>query len=171
MGPFTHLSYSSAEGAAHRAANPPCSRQLVRTQLPETHPGARSSHRMGGPVVATARGSSLQHTHINPVALGHRPLTRRQPRAWCLRPVAAASDPAAWRDTFNRQASDARARLEEWARQQRLNERLRSGMDAARSAASMAGEQASRTARKVRQHFHPPASPRFVCRCSHRVRG
>ncbi|KAL4857299.1 hypothetical protein ACK3TF_002585 [Chlorella vulgaris] len=108
---------------------------------------------MGGPVVATARGSSLQHTHINPVALGNRPVARRQPRAWCLRPVAAATDPAAWRDSFNRQASDARARLEEWARQQRLNERLRSGMDAARSAASMAGEQASRTARKVDQEY------------------
>lgn len=46
-------------------------------------------------------------------------------------------------------ASDARQKLEEFARQQRLKERLDGGLQAASRAAKQAADEAGKTAKKV----------------------
>ena len=73
---------------------------------------------------------------------GKQPAGRRT-----LRPVLAATDPAA---AFGDAANNAKQRLQEWAKQQRLDERFNSAAKAAGQAARQAAEQAQRRARQVR---------------------
>lgn len=65
-----------------------------------------------------------------------------------MRPAAAAGSQPNW-DALNQAASNAKAKFDDWARKQRLNDRVSSSMDAAARAAQLAAAEAQRTARKV----------------------
>ena len=74
-----------------------------------------------------------------------RPATRRP-----LPPAAASSSSSGSTDPFSAAFKRAGSSLEEWVKQQRLNERVNSGLGAASRAAKQAADEAQRTARKVR---------------------
>ena len=75
-----------------------------------------------------------------------RPAARRP-----LPPAAATSSSSGSTDPFSAAFKRAGSGLEEWVKQQRLNERLNSGLGAAGRAAKQAADEAQRTARKVRR--------------------
>lgn len=91
-----------------------------------------------------------------------RPAPSQQPAAFRaahrrrLAPAVSAAagnpnfSPEDARKQLNRMASDARQKLEEFARQQRLKERLDGGLRAASQAAKQAADEAGKTAKKVR---------------------